>query len=154
MTDTFSRQKRSQIMARIRSIGNTATELRFIQILRTNGIKGWRRHVNLPGHPDFVFRKARLVVFVDGDFWHGNPRRFRLPKSNCGYWAKKISSNRGRDRKVNRELRRRGWIVARFWQSSLKNERLVIRRLTKCTGFRNSGHAFPILVGVRGRATC
>ncbi len=131
MTDTFTREERSRIMSRIRSSGNAATELRFIEILRAHKITGWRRHVNLPGRPDFVFRKERLAVFVDGDFWHGNPRGFRLPKSNVKYWQKKIQSNRERDKKVNKELRGRGWAVVRFWQSSLKNEKAVTRRIEK-----------------------
>ena len=132
MTDTFTREERSRIMSRIRSRGNVATELRFIEILRAHKIAGWRRPVNLPGRPDFVFRKERVAVFVDGDFWHGNPRGFRLPKSNVKYWEKKILSNRKRDKKVNRELRDRGWVVLRFWQSSLKNEKAVVRRIAKC----------------------
>lgn len=131
MTDTFTREERSRIMSRIRSRGNVATELRLVEILRANKITGWRRHVDLPGHPDFVFRKEHVAVFVDGDFWHGNPRRFRLPKSNVKYWKKKILSNRERDKRINRELRGRGWVVVRIWQSSLKNEMAVVRRLDK-----------------------
>jgi DNA mismatch endonuclease (patch repair protein) len=41
------------------------------------------------GKPDFVFHKAKLVVFIEGDFWHGNPKKYRLPKSNCDYWKRK-----------------------------------------------------------------
>ncbi len=134
MTDTFTPQERSRIMSHIRSRGNMATELRLVKILRAHKITGWRRHVNLPGHPDFVFRTERVVVFVDGDFWHGNPRRFRLPKSNLKYWEKKIFSNQKRDKRINRELRCRGWAVVRFWQSSLKNEKAVVSRLQKYLG--------------------
>ena len=130
--DNFTPEERSRIMSRIRSRGNAATELRFIQILRDNRIKGWRRGVTLPGSPDFVFRRERIVVFVDGDFWHGNPRKFRLPKSNLSYWGKKILSNRVRDKRVNRALRKAGWIVLRFWQTSLKNEKLVAKLLKSC----------------------
>ena len=129
MTDCFSAEKRSDVMSRIRSHGNVSTELRFIEILRKHGIPGWRRNVALPGKPDFVFRKERVVVFVDGDFWHGNPRRFRPPKSNLKYWEKKIRTNRERDKRVNKELRDRGWKVVRFWQTTLKNERHVVQRL-------------------------
>ena len=129
MTDMFSRQERSMIMSRIRSRGNYATELRFIEILREYKISGWRRGVKLPGQPDFVFASARLAVFIDGDFWHGNPRRFRLPRSNLKYWTRKILSNQCRDRKVNKLLRASGWKVYRFWQSALGNERAVAARL-------------------------
>lgn len=129
MTDTFSPRERSQIMSRIRSRGNAATELRFVEILKNHKIVGWRRGMPLPGKPDFVFPAARLAVFIDGDFWHGNPNGFRLPKSNLAYWRKKIASNRERDKKVNRRLRADGWRVLRFWQSRLADEKTVVRRL-------------------------
>ena len=74
MTDVFSKKKRSQVMAAIRSKGNKTTELRLASILRAHGISGWRRHQPLFGKPDFVFRRERLAVFVDGCFWHGCPQ--------------------------------------------------------------------------------
>lgn len=131
MTDTFSREERSRIMAKIRSRGNAATELRFIEILRKHKISGWRRGVELFGKPDFVFPSKKLAVFIDGDFWHGNPRKFRLPKSNLSYWEEKILRNRRRDRQVNRFLRKKGWKVCRFWQSSLKSEATVVLKLKR-----------------------
>ena len=131
MTDTFSRQERSKIMSRIRSQGNAATELRFIEIMKKHKIMGWRRGVKLLGQPDFVFPAKGLVVFIDGDFWHGNPRKFRLPKSNLSYWKQKILGNRQRDRRINRVLRERGWTVYRFWQSSLKSEITVVSKLKR-----------------------
>jgi len=133
--DVFSREERSRIMSRIRSSGNTLTELRLIKIMRKYRISGWRRHVKLKGNPDFVFPRERLVVFTDGDFWHGNPRKFRLPRSNIGYWRKKILSNRRRDRQVDHALRADGWRVIRFWQSALHDERAVVSRLRR--------HLFP-----------
>lgn len=131
MTDMFSREERSRIMSKIRSRGNSATELRFIEIMRKHKIFGWWRGIKLPGQPDFVFPRERLVVFIDGDFWHGNPRKFRLPKSNVKYWTQKILSNKRRDIRINRLLRSRGWSVFRFWQSSLKNEMAVVSKLTR-----------------------
>jgi DNA mismatch endonuclease (patch repair protein) len=131
MTDMFSREERSRIMSTIRSRGNIATELRFIEIVRKHKIVGWRRGSVLPGKPDFVFARQHVVVFLDGDFWHGNSRKFRIPKSNVAYWTKKILSNKRRDRLVNLQLRTRGWRVIRFWQSSLKNEARVVARLRR-----------------------
>lgn len=129
MTDTFRREERSRLMSRIRSSGNAATEIRFIAIARSHKISGWRRGSTLPGRPDFIFPRERVAVFIDGDFWHGNPRNFRLPKSNIDYWREKILSNQRRDRRVNRALRARGWRVRRFWQSSLKRECVIVWRL-------------------------
>ena len=129
MVDCFSKSKRSSVMSRIRSRGNSSTEDRLIQIMRRYGIKGWRRKSKLPGRPDFVFHRQKLVVFVDGDFWHGNPKNFRLPKSNVKYWEKKIYGNRARDKQINRQLRRLGWKVVRVWESSLADEEAVAARI-------------------------
>jgi DNA mismatch endonuclease, patch repair protein len=133
MTDTLRPAQRSRIMSRIRSNGNYSTELRFIRMMREYNIAGWRRKSKLPGRPDFVFTRKKLVVFVDGDFWHGNPKKFRLPKSNCDYWRNKILRNRIRDREINMTLRKMGWKVVRFWESSLKDEEAVMAKLKLLT---------------------
>jgi DNA mismatch endonuclease (patch repair protein) len=116
-------------MAKIRSHGNYSTELRFIKLMRYYQISGWRRRSELIGRPDFIFRKQKVAVFIDGDFWHGNPRKFRVPKSNCDYWEEKIAGNRKRDRAVTKALRQEGWRVLRVWESSLRDEEAVIARL-------------------------
>jgi DNA mismatch endonuclease, patch repair protein len=107
---------------KFRSRGNYTTEVRFIRMMRRYDVKGWRRSSELPGRPDFIFPKKRVAVFIDGDFWHGNPKKFRIPKTNCEYWSKKIFRNVQRDREVNKTLRSLGWKVARFWESSLGDE--------------------------------
>jgi len=129
MTDCFEPEKRSRIMSRIRSNGNYTTEVRFIGIMRRYKIAGWRRRTKLPGRPDFVFTKYKLAIFIDGDFWHGNPKKFRIPKSNCQYWQQKIEGNRNRDREVNKQLKRLGWRVLRIWESSLSDEEAIIGKL-------------------------
>lgn len=130
MADMFTPQMRSACMSRIRSKGNRTTELRFVRLLRRYRIRGWRRGCKLFGRPDFVFHRAKVVVFVDGDFWHGNPKKYRLPKSNCDYWQMKIGSNKRRDRLVNRVLRKDGWTVLRFWESDLRNEQAIVAKLS------------------------
>ena len=70
MPDVFTAAKRSAVMARIRGRGNKDTELRMMALLRAHGITGWRRGQKLFGKPDFVFRRERVAVFVDGCFWH------------------------------------------------------------------------------------
>jgi len=129
MADTFTPQMRSACMSRIRSRANRTTELRFVRLLRRYRIRGWRRGCKLFGKPDFVFHKAKVVIFIDGDFWHGNPKKYRLPKSNCDYWEKKIGSNKLRDRLVNRTLRKAGWTVVRFWESDLRHEEAIAGKL-------------------------
>ena len=88
--------------------------------------------------PDFVFLKQRVVVFVDGCFWHGCPIHGTRPKTNAAFWRKKISTNRTRDRLVTRTLRSRGWRVWRIWEHELarKDERRLIRRLFAYLGRR------------------
>lgn len=129
MADMFTPKQRSENMSRIRSRGNKTTELRLIAIMRKYGIKGWRRGSKLPGKPDFVFPRARLAVFVDGDFWHGNPSKFRVPKSNQIYWEGKIRGNMARDLQNNQLLQQKGWRVLRIWESSLRDEESVASKL-------------------------
>jgi DNA mismatch endonuclease, patch repair protein len=124
-----SRQRRSEIMASIGSRGNTTTEKRMVAILRSLGLRGWRRHYKIRGTPDFVFVSRRVCIFVDGDFWHGNPDTLRIPKTNSSYWRTKISLTRRRDRLVTRYLKRTGWQVLRFWESDLKDSVRVTAKL-------------------------
>jgi DNA mismatch endonuclease, patch repair protein len=133
MPDFFTKKQRSALMSRILSHGNAATELRFIRLLKNSGITGWRRRYPLHGKPDFVFLKVRLVVFVDGCFWHGCPRCYSEPKSNRAFWRRKIATNRERALAVNRSLRKSGWRVLRVWQHELKrrNELRLIWRVRR-----------------------
>src|SRR5690348_5018736 len=98
MMDTFTPEVRSACMARIKSSGNKTTELQFVSLLRAAKISGWRRGSKLFSKPDFVFHRAKIAVFIDGDFWHGNPKKYRRPKSNIDYWQRKFDSNKKRDR--------------------------------------------------------
>jgi DNA mismatch endonuclease (patch repair protein) len=134
MADWLTRKQRSYNMASIRSRGNQATEEALRTLLRTSNISGWRRHPPLPGKPDFVFRQQRVAVFVDGCFWHGCPRCYRLPEDNRPYWRKKVQGNEARDRAKSRILRKRGWRVIRIWEHSLATSRgrgAVVRRLIR-----------------------
>jgi DNA mismatch endonuclease, patch repair protein len=128
--DVFSKKKRSKIMAAIRSRGNKATELKLVSILRAARITGWRRHQPLSGRPDFVFRRQRLAIFVDGCFWHGCPRHCRMPLGNRQYWQRKIARNIARDRAVKRLLQSRGWQVLRIWGHALASPDKVACRIS------------------------
>ena len=123
MADIFTKAKRSAVMARIRSRGNMATELRMIALFRAEGITGWRRGARLFGKPDFVFRRERVVVFVDGCFWHGCPKHATLPAGNRAFWKAKFARNAARDREVTRTLRKAGWRVLRVWECALAQKR-------------------------------
>jgi DNA mismatch endonuclease, patch repair protein len=119
MPDVFTTAKRSEVMSRIRGRGNKKTEVALANLLRANGIIGWRRHQPLFGKPDFTFRKQRLVIFVDGCFWHRCPKHFNMPVNNAPFWEKKIAANKLRDRLVTKTLRRNGWSVLRIWEHDL-----------------------------------
>jgi len=107
-------------MARVRSSGNRTTELRMIQLLKEHGVTGWRRASGLIGKPDFVWREQRVVLFVDGCFWHGHDcdRNLR-PAKNKKFWESKIKINHHRDRFVVNTLRSHGWHVVRLWECML-----------------------------------
>lgn len=68
MSDVFDKAKRSAVMSKVHSKGNKSTELRLIEVFGERGIKGWRRNYPVKGHPDFVFPKRRIAMFVDGAF--------------------------------------------------------------------------------------
>jgi len=125
--DTFSPQKRSWIMAQVRSNGNRSTEKNLLTALREHGITGWRKGYPLFGKPDFVFPKERSVIFVDGCFWHGHPKKCRIPETNKTYWAMKIARNMARDRLVTSTLRKKGWKVVRIWEDSVKKQSMISR---------------------------
>ncbi len=120
MSDWLSPEQRSHNMASIRSSRNRTTEERLLALLRGARISGWRRHLPLPGKPDFAFRAQRVAIFVDGCFWHGCPRCYRMPEDNRKYWRTKVLGNRMRDRRANKKLRADGWTVLRFWEHRLK----------------------------------
>jgi DNA mismatch endonuclease (patch repair protein) len=102
MPDVFTKRKRSEVMSRIRGRGNKDTEIALAKLLRANHITGWRKqqavqlnverwtlNVSRSGarvRPDFTFPKQRVVVFVDGCFWHGCPIH-----SSPARWLRKSS---------------------------------------------------------------
>jgi DNA mismatch endonuclease (patch repair protein) len=125
----FGGLTRSEVMSRIRGKGNEKTEVRLARLLRKEGISGWRRHLLIPGRPDFAFRKQKVAVFVDGCFWHGCPRCFRLPKQNRAFWRAKIETNRRRGRSVNGRLNRLGWKVIRIRECQLRKPEWVLAKI-------------------------
>ena len=133
MVDIYTPAKRSELMSRVRSRGNRDTELALIEVFRRHGITGWRRQQAVFGNPDFVFPKIKVVVFVDGCFWHGCPLHAAKPRNNAAFWREKLASNKARDRLVSRTLRRAGWRVIRIWGHELprKREGKLVTKLQK-----------------------
>ena len=121
-------------MRRVRS-RDTSPEIALRKALWACGLRYRLQGAALPGKPDIVFRKARLAVFVDGDFWHGNQWRMRghtsleaqfVGSPRAEYWVPKIDRNMRRDRLNTAKLLSDGWRVLRFWESDLKS------RLDQC----------------------
>lgn len=118
MADNMTPEQRSRTMARIRS-KDTAAELSIRRVLHRRGLR-YRVNVrSLPGKPDMVFSRSRIVVFIDGDFWHGRFYREQHQRWT-EYWQKKIAGNMDRDRHVRSALEAQGWIVVRIWEHEIK----------------------------------
>lgn len=120
MADVYSKSKRAEVMRAVKSRGNKSTELKLIEIFKAEKIIGWRRNHKLFGKPDFVFPKQRLVIFLDGCFWHGHDCRNTKPADNADYWRAKIERNRMRDELVSKSLMEKGWRVLRIWECGMK----------------------------------
>ncbi len=119
MPDKFDKKTRSAIMSRIRH-KNTSLEINFRKLLWKNGLGRYRIHYNLPGKPDIVYVSKKVVIFLDGDFWHGyNWKKLgKIPPKE--YWQEKIQKNIDRAKKYNRQLRKDGWTVLRLWEHDVK----------------------------------
>jgi DNA mismatch endonuclease (patch repair protein) len=132
----MSPEKRSALMSRIRGKG-TKPERIIAGLLRQAGVAFEEHAGDLRGRPDIVLRQAKIVVFVEGDFWHGwRFPAWRLKLSE--HWERKIEGNRVRDLRNFRALRRAGWKVIRIWEHQVERdpERCVARVLAALNGAR------------------
>jgi DNA mismatch endonuclease, patch repair protein len=107
---------------------DTRPELLLRKALWVRGFR-YRKHYKIKGKPDVVFVKAKLAVFCDGDFWHGNNWRLRglsslseELESYSRFWREKILRNIARDKEVNEYLNSQGWMVLRFWSSDIQSK--------------------------------
>jgi len=119
--DNLTKKQRQKNMRNIRSKG-TAPERKVMRELRKRKIY-FAKHVDkIIGKPDIVFRRKKIVVFIDSDFWHGHPDRFIMPKTNTDYWRNKISRNKERDIQVTHDLMEQGWTVIRLWEYDINKK--------------------------------
>jgi len=117
MADIFSKEKRSQIMSQIKS-NKTLPELKILPFL----VKiGFDYQPKLPGNPDFAHWRKKVVVFIDGCFWHCCPIHSKIPKQNKDYWLPKLRRNMIRAKEINLAYQNSGWKVIRIWEHTINN---------------------------------
>lgn len=115
----YTTRQRSKTMAKIKA-KNSKPELRLRRALWQANVRFRLYRKDLPGKPDMVIEKFKLVIFVDGDFWHGYQWQQRKPKTNQAFWIPKIERNMQRDRFVTQTLEAMGYTVMRFWEHEVK----------------------------------
>ena len=116
MTDTLTKTQRSYLMSTIKG-SNTKAELYMKKMLKP--LHFIYQPKGIYGKPDFANKKERIAIFIDGCFWHGCGRHFKMPESNTSFWEQKISRNKMRDRAVSSKLRGDGWRVIRVWEHDI-----------------------------------
>lgn len=119
----YTTRERSELMSRIKA-QNTKPEIKLRKVLWALGLRYRKNVKSLPGKPDLVLRKYKLVIFIDGEFWHGykwGDKKEKI-KSNRDFWIPKIERNIQRDREVDDRLRELGFTVIRFWEQQVKKD--------------------------------
>lgn len=116
-------KKRSGIMKKIKS-KDTKPEIMLRRELWKRGYRYRKNFSELPGKPDIVFIRKKVVVFIDGDFWHGYnwEEKKRKILNNKEYWVKKIEKNIERDKENTKKLSNMGYKVIRFWEHEIKTD--------------------------------
>lgn len=120
--DTINPERRSQNMRRIRSQGSAA-ELAVRRMVHGLGFRFRLHRRDLPGRPDLTLPRHRVVIFVNGCFWHQHQgcREGRVPASNAGYWRPKLERNVARDREALAALAARGWRALVIWECEVES---------------------------------
>jgi len=135
MADIWSREKRSEVMGKVRS-RDTKPEIAVRKLLHGMGYRftvNGPKNKNLPGRPDIVLPKYKTVVFVHGCFWHRHKgcRMAASPKSNKKFWQEKFARNVARDRRNSRKLRNQGWRVLVVWECEVRMAEKLSKKLKR-----------------------
>jgi modification methylase hpaII len=123
--DKLTKEQRKRNMQANKSTG-TKPEILLAKMLFARGYRYKKNDKDVFGHPDLTFKKIKLAIFVDGEFWHGKDweKRKKDHKTNKDFWIKKIERNIERDKEVNEELKKQGWIILRFWSKEIEKSLL------------------------------
>ena len=114
--DKLTKEQRRKNMQAVRATGSNI-ETAFAKALFARGYRYRKNDRKVFGKPDLTFKKIKLAIFIDGEFWHGKDWSIHKHdhKSNQAFWHQKIERNIQRDNEVNRQLKNDGWKVLRFW---------------------------------------
>lgn len=112
---------------------NTTPELTVRKILRKMGYKYRLNAHNLPGKPDVVIHSEKLVIFVNGCFWHNHKgcKRSSLPKTNTEFWKDKINKNVEKQKQSIKALKKLGWKILVLWQCKINNNNALLKTLSQ-----------------------
>ena len=120
MADVLTKEQRSYNMSRIRGKW-TRQEIIIHNKLKGRKIKH-KMHPKISGKPDIMLKDAKVLVFLDGCFWHKCPRCFNEPENNREFWISKIEDNVRNDKIITRNLKKDGWKVLRIWEHEIRND--------------------------------
>jgi len=122
---------RSENMRRIRS-KDTSIEIILRKALWHKGFRYRKNCKDVFGKPDICFKKKKVAIFCDSEFWHGKNllEEKYIPKTNTDFWIPKLKQNIERDLQVNKKLKEDGWTVLRFWEQDIrKNTQICVLKV-------------------------
>lgn len=121
--DKLSKEQRHKNMQAVKSKGSKI-EVMLAKAMWNKGLRYRKNDKTVFGKPDFTFKKYKIAIFCDSEFWHGKDwdQRKLEHKSNVQFWHQKIERNIQRDKEVNEELLQNGWQVIRLWGKDIEKE--------------------------------
>jgi DNA mismatch endonuclease, patch repair protein len=132
MSDVFSKDKLSLIMARVKN-KNTRPEIIVRSIIHRMGYRFRTHNREMIGCPDIILKRYKITIFVNGCFWHGHKRcnKSTRPSTNTIFWNQKLDHNISRDKYIHNKLRRLGWHVFTVWECETKNTEKLFFKLAR-----------------------
>ena len=138
--DVLTKEQRHKNMSHIKG-KDTTIEVKLRKLLWHKGFRYRKNYKSLPGSPDIVLPKYKIVIFCDGEFFHGKNweelRNHLKNSNNSQFWISKIARNIDRDDEVNKQLNALGWTVLRFWGEDIKKHPDECVRVIEETIFDN-----------------
>lgn len=140
MADVLTKEQRHKNMSHIKG-KDTFIEVKLRHLLWEKGYRYRKNYKDLPGNPDIVLTKYKIVIFCDGEFFHGRNwedlREHLKNSNNSQFWISKIARNIDRDDEINKKLSAMGWTVLRFWGEDIKKHPDECVRVIEETIFDN-----------------